>query len=100
MFSPKFTVTDYTELRYLTGYEVTKTKVDVKYILTEEGMRYDIESPAKKITAHILLPKGKSCKELLLNGVTTEFKIEYVGGSTYVDVNCSANGIVSFEILF
>ena len=67
-FAPKFPVTYYTELRYLTGYEVTKTMVDVRYILNDKGMRYDIYSPAKRIQAHILLPKNKKCKTLLIDG--------------------------------
>ena len=60
-FSPRFVVTDYTELRYITGYEVTDTLVDVKFIVTDIGMRYDIKSPAHTIHAHILLPQGKDC---------------------------------------
>ena len=99
-FAPKFPVTYYTELRYLTGYEVTKAMVDVRYILTDEGMRYDVYSPAKKIQAHILLPKGRNCKKLFLNGSETAFCSETVGCSEYINVNCTANGKVSFEILF
>jgi len=101
MFSPKFPVTHYTELRYITGYELTHTMVDVKFILKEEGMRYDIISPAKKITASILLPKGKKASKLMLNGVETDFDIHTVGESEYVDctvVQCQKN--MSFEIIF
>ena len=99
-FSPKFPVTYYTELRYLTGYESSSTLVDVRYILTDIGMRYDLYSPAKKIHAHILLPKGKTCKKLLLNQCETSFITEKVGESVYVNVECGAIGKVSFEILF
>lgn len=100
VFAPKFPVTHYTELRYLTGYEVTKAMVDVRYILTDEGMRYDIYSPANKIHAHILLPKGRSCRKLLLNGNETTFSTETIGGSEYINADCTADGKVSFEILF
>ncbi|MEE1049134.1 MAG: hypothetical protein U0M60_17150, partial [Clostridia bacterium] len=75
----------YTELRYLTGYEVTKAMVDVRYILTDEGMRYDVYSPAKKITAHILLPKEKNCVNLWIDGREAEYKITSIGNSKYVD---------------
>ena len=84
-FAPKFPVTHYTELRYLTGYEVTKAMVDVRYILTDEGMRYDVYSPAKKITAHILLPKDKNCSGLWIDGYNTEYKIATIENSNYVD---------------
>ena len=99
-FAPKFPVTYYTELRYLTGYEGTGAMVDVRYILTEVGMRYDVYSPAKKIRAHILLPKGKTCKQLLLNGTETDFTVESVGDSAYVNIDCNADRKMSFEVIF
>jgi hypothetical protein len=100
LFAPKFPVTYYTELRYLTGYEVTKAMVDVRYILTDRGMRYDVYSPAKKIQAHILLPKGKKCEKLLVDGSDHCFKTELVGESTYANFTASPNGKISIEILF
>lgn len=99
-FSPRFVVTYYDELRYITGYEKTGKTVDVKFILDEKGMRYDITSPAKEINAHILLPEGKTCKELLVNGEKTDFELCDIYGSIYVDKKVSANGTVSFEIIF
>ena len=101
LFAPKFPVTHYTELRYLTGYEVSGKLVDVRYILMDEGMRYDIYSPAKKISAHILLPKGKQCSTLLVNGGETAFVLERIGNSDYVNAEISADGKkTSFELLF
>jgi len=100
LFAPKFPVTHYTELRYLTGYEVSGTKVDVRYILTDIGMRYDIDSPAKKICAHILLPKGRTCARLLLNGEEAGFRPVGVGESEYVDFEFEACGKASMEIIF
>lgn len=99
-FAPKFPVTHYTELRYLTGYEVTGRMIDLRYILRDEGMRYDIYSPAKKIDAHILLPKGKECKKLLLNGVEHGFERELVGDSVYVNLCAVSDRVLSFEIIF
>ena len=99
-FAPKFPVTYYTELRYLTGYEVTKAMVDVRYILNDKGMRYDIYSPAKRIQAHILLPKNKKCKTLLIDGNEYAFASELVGESSYINFITEANKKISFEILF
>ena len=99
-FAPKFPVTYYTELRYLTGYEVSGAMVDVRYVLTDEGMRYDVYSPAKKITSHILLPKGKKCKKLLIDGEEASFETELVGESSYINFITEANKKLSFEILF
>jgi hypothetical protein len=95
-FAPKFPVTHYTELRYLTGYEVNKTLVDVRYILTDEGMRYDVISPAKRIHAHMLLPKGRRFTRLWINGRETPFKTERIGSSDYLNVSTAAGGSVSF----
>ncbi len=100
-FSPKFTVTDYTELRYITGYEKTGTIVDVRYILTECGMRYDIYSPSKETDIHILLPKGKKCSKLIINNSENEFTESLVGESHYVDAHVPANGeYLKIEIIF
>ncbi len=100
-FSPRFPVTYYTELRYITGYELSSTMVDVRYILKEEGMRYDVYSPAKKISAHILLPKGKECKAVLVDSVEIPFKKVRVAASDYVDFEISElDGKLSVEILF
>ena len=99
-FSPKFPVTDYTELRYITGYEASGKMVDVRYILTEAGMRYDVYSPAQNIRAHILLPKEKTCTTLLVNGKETPFALQNVATSTYVNVEVPSDKMVSFEILF
>ncbi len=100
LFSPKFPVTHYTELRYLTGYEVSGALVDVRYILTEQGMRYDVYSPAKKIKVQILLPVGKQCKKLLVNGKEAPFSVEKKGDSLYVSTDTKADGCVRFELLF
>lgn len=99
-FAPKFPVTHYTELRYLTGYEVSKALVDVRYILKDNGMRYDVYSPAKNIKAHILLPKGKNCAKLIVNGNEHSFDTEKIGDSVYVNAECPSDKKVSFEILF
>ena len=84
-FSPKFPVTHYDELRYITGYEVSGAMVDVRFIITDDGLRYDVISPAKKINAHILLPRDKKAKELLICGKHHNFKHSRIGDSGYVD---------------
>ena len=48
-------------------------------------MRYDVYSPARKITAHILLPKDKTCTALWVDECKTEYKITRIGDSNYVD---------------
>lgn len=100
-FAPRFPVTHYDELRYFTGYEVSSTLVDVRYILTDDGMRYDIYSPAKKLHAHILLPKNRECRRLLVDSVDTTFNVTTVGDSKYVDFTLESitSGKVSLQIL-
>ncbi len=99
-FSPRFPVTPYQELRYVTGYEVSNTFVDVRYICKENGMRYDIHSPAEKLQCHILLPEGKTCRRLLVNGREHDFCISCVAESRYVDFETAAKGCVSMELQF
>ena len=99
-FSPRFPVTHYTELRYLTGYEVTGALVDVRFTLKDEGMRYDLYSPAKHIAAHILLPAGKHCSKLLVDGKETAFETVRVGESDYIDFTVEGRSCVRMEVLF
>lgn len=99
-FSPKYPVTHYTELRYFTGYEKTNTKIDVKYILKDNGMRYDIDSPVSEIDAHILLPQNKVCDELFVNGDSHEFMVSKIGSSSYVDFKADTNGKINIQIMF
>lgn len=99
-FSPRFPVTGYEELRYVTGYESQNLLVDLRYILKEDGMRYDLYSPAHEIHAHVLLPRGKVCQRLLVNGRDAAFTLSEVGGSVYADFTAAADGKVSMELLF
>ncbi|MHB1154729.1 MAG: MGH1-like glycoside hydrolase domain-containing protein [Eubacteriales bacterium] len=99
-FSPKFPVTHYTELRYITGYELTDTKVDVTFILKDDGMRYDIESPAGEIYAHILLPREKVCSKVSVNSKEQNFDPVTAGNSKYVDFSAVSDGKLNIEILF
>ncbi|MBR6049781.1 MAG: hypothetical protein IKP68_01100 [Clostridia bacterium] len=99
-FSPRFAVTDYTELRYITGYELTHKFVDVRYVIKDKGLRYDVISEAEKINAHILLPDGKHAETVLVNGTERVFDVSTVGESEYVDLSVGGSSRVSFEIIF
>ena len=76
--------------------------VDVRYIIKDEGMRYDIYSPAKNIKSHILMPKGKKCSKLLVNSQEMDFELNMVGESTYIDFDLTDINTkpVSIEIIF
>ena len=106
-FSPRWPVTPYRELRYVTGYESVGRYVDCRYVQTEEGFRYHLRSPAKKIKAHLLVPSGKTPKVLLVNGTETPFALSTVGESRYVDVSVYVDAVVArrdgpvdFEVLY
>ena len=99
-FSPRFPVTPYPELRYLTGYEKTHCKVDIRYILTDTGMRYDLISPAKKVHAHILLPQGKMPQTVLLAQKPVAFTLHRIADSVYVDFETELPSPLRMEIFF
>ena len=48
----------------------------------------------------ILLPKGKTCATVLVDGSKTAFKTVQVADSVSVDVDATPRGTVDFEILF
>ncbi|MBR5660290.1 MAG: hypothetical protein IKW99_01930 [Bacteroidales bacterium] len=100
-FSPRWPVTPYKELRYFSGYEVNGDIVDVRYILTDKGMRYRVDSPAREIRAHILLPDSVTASTVLLNGKPVAFRETLVGESRYVDFSArSLAGSADIEIGF
>ena len=99
-FAPRFPITAYTELRYFTGYEKTARFVDIRYVLTDAGMRYRVFSPAKELRAHILLPAGKGCKKTRVNGQEQTFTRSTIGESQYVDFVVKPNGKADMEIFF
>ena len=100
-FSPRWPVTPYTELRYFTGYEVSGDVVDVRYILTDTGMRYCIDSPAREIRAHILLPEGVQVRQVLLGGSSVAYETVCVADSRYVDFSAKRlRGRTDIEIIF
>lgn len=99
-FAPRFAVTHYTELRYITGYEKTGVKVDVRYIRTDVGIRCDVVSPAEKIHAHVLLPRSRTARAVFVNGAAVPFCNTDVFGSPYADFEAAGGGKVSMEILW
>ena len=50
-FSPRWPVTDYTQVRYFTGYEVSGAVVDCQYVLRANGLRYLLRSPARRVAS-------------------------------------------------
>lgn len=100
-FSPRWPVTPYRNVRYLTGYEAFGRTVDYRHVRSEAGMRYRVESPAKTIRAHLLLPSGKTPGELLVNGRRVGFTVSAVDESRYLDVVVAPqNGLADFEVLW
>jgi hypothetical protein len=100
-FSPKWPVTHYKELRYFTGYEKSGDTVDVRYVSSEKGLRYCVDSPANEISAHILLPEGVTASTVILNGVEISFSPTRISDSNYVDFQASGlEGRADMEILF
>ena len=102
-FSPRFAITEYKQLRYITGYEKSNITVDINYELKECGMLYEIKASSSVIKAHILLPKNKKMEKLLINN--KEYKIngiETIGESSYVNFDYEKKNVenVKVEIYF
>ncbi len=98
-FSPRFPVTPYRELRYITGYEKTDTVVDLRWIWTDEGMRYTLTAPAETVDCHIYLPDGYAATSVTVNGEAADYILSMVGTSHYVDFTVKASGKVDIELL-
>ena len=100
-FAPRWAVTPYREGRYVTGYEIAKKHIDVRYVFTAKGFRYNLRTPSEEVIAHLLVPQGKAPMRLLLDGVETKFDLVDFFGSKYVDVTVAPKGgVVDFEVLY
>ena len=100
-FSPRWAVTPYEELRYVTGYEAAGKYVDVRYARTAKGLRYRLKSPAEVVRAHVLLPAGAKAAKLVVDGRETAFGTVRVGESTYVDAELRpAGGCIDIAVVF
>ena len=52
------------------------------------------------IRDHILLPAGRSCRQLRVDGKNHRFKTVSAGSSNYVDFAISASGTADIEVFF
>ena len=99
-FSPRWPVTPYANVRYLTGYEALGRIVDCRHVRTETGMRYRLESPAKVVDAHLLLPEGKEPAAFYVNGAKADFAVATVDASRYLDATLASDGCLDLEVLW
>ena len=84
-FSPRWATTPYTDLRYITGYEVSNRTVDIRYMRSDEGMLIEAVSCAREIDCHILLPVGVDLESIKVDGQSIPFKLSAVRDSMYAD---------------
>ena len=100
-FSPRFPVSGYRELRYTTGYEISGVLVDLRYVLTGNGLRYRLSSPARHIDAHIYIPEGVKVDHVRCNQKSVSYKEVLVGDSRYVDFKVDGtSGVADIEVVF
>jgi len=92
-FSPRWVLTDYTELRYITGYELSKCLIETIYRRDDESMVFELSCPSEKIDCHIMLPQGKNCKSVELNQNQISFSISKVNNTSYIDFSFAQRGI-------
>lgn len=84
-FSPRWVVTEHDELRYVTGCEAAKTRIDVRHRREENALLYVLECPSEEIRCHVLLPEGRECAGVCVNGQAAAFERRVVGRSVYAD---------------
>lgn len=84
-FAPRWVATNYEELRYFTGYERSKEKIDVYFVRKSDELWYRLSAPSSEIRCHVLLPKGRRCAGVFVNGAEVSFEKAQVGSSDYAD---------------
>ncbi len=84
-FSPRWVVTDYRELRYFTGCELSKILIDLYFIRKENSLWFRLCAPSEEIRCHVLLPAGKKCAGVTADGRPAEYRENRMGDSAYAD---------------
>lgn len=84
-FSPRWAATGLKAVKYVTGYEASRTLVESVYLEGEDSATVYLGCPSEKVSCHILLPEGAAAREVLLDGKPVAFAEESVNGSPYVN---------------
>ena len=85
-FSPRWAVTDLTEMEYYTGYEISGTLIQYGYRLSQEQMEFVLRGTCcRRVEGHVLLPEGTVCTGLLVNDVPVPCRETMVRQSRYAD---------------
>lgn len=84
-FAPCWPVSEYDELRYITGYELGKVRIETYYRRCEDGLLYTLSTPSEEIDCHIYLLKDEACSSVTVNGKEIDYKETNIGESKYVD---------------
>jgi len=86
-FSPKWPATDITAVKATIKYGASDGYVAYQEDIIEIENRIVVllSSPTSEITAHILLPKNKIAKSVVINDMETNFTNIKIGKSNYVD---------------
>lgn len=93
-FSPRWPVTGIAQVRYVTGYECSKTLIETRYLAEPGKLTYRLFAPSREIACHILLPAGvTACKAATLNGAPAKFALSKVNDSVYIDFAYTRPGL-------
>lgn len=84
-FSPSVAITEYNEIKYITGYKVSHTFVEMHYIRNHTCETYTLRCPSDEINCHILVSNGFIPRKVSLNGKEIPFRTISDGNSTYID---------------
>lgn len=93
-FSPRWPVTGIKEVRYITGYECSKTLVETIYRADASRLTYWLSAPSHEVSCHILLPAGaKRAHSVTLNGATVSHTPRMLNNSLYADFSYRRKGV-------
>lgn len=90
-FSPSVGVTEYNEIKYITGYKVSHTFIEMHYIRKPNREIYTLCCPSDKIHCHILVSNGFIPQNVSVNGKNIDFSTVTTGSLYYVDFDIRYN---------
>lgn len=84
-FSPALAITEYEDIKYITGYQVSHTFIEMQYLRERHKEIYMLRCPSERIACHILLPVGFEPEKIYVNDRETDFTVSKLGSSSYAD---------------
>ena len=91
--APRWAVTDNSEATVTAHFPASDTYFSYNYKLSEKEIKINFTGSGKQVFFHILLPKGKKCGKIIIDGKEAIFKEELIENSLYINIDSKIKAV-------